>query len=74
VPAVIGPIQAAEAIKLILGIGESLSGRLLLFDVLAMEFRQVRIRRDPNCPVCGDNPTVKTLIDYEEFCGATAGR
>jgi molybdopterin/thiamine biosynthesis adenylyltransferase/molybdopterin converting factor small subunit len=73
-PAVIGPIQAAEAIKLILGIGESLNGRLLLFDVLTMEFRQVRIRRDPNCPVCGDNPTIKTLIDYDEFCGATASR
>jgi MoaD family protein len=60
-PAVIGPIQAMEAIKLILGIGESLNGRLLLFDALAMEFRQVRIRRDPNCAVCGDAPTITSL-------------
>jgi adenylyltransferase/sulfurtransferase len=73
-PAVIGPIQAMETIKLILGIGEPLNGRLLLFDALTMEFRQVRIKRDPNCPVCGDNPTIKTLIDYDEFCGATASR
>jgi sulfur-carrier protein adenylyltransferase/sulfurtransferase len=73
-PAVIGPIQAMETIKLILGIGEPLNGRLLLFDALTMEFRQVRIKRDPNCPVCGDNPTIKTLIDYDEFCGAAAGR
>jgi molybdopterin/thiamine biosynthesis adenylyltransferase len=69
-PGVIGCIQAVETVKLILGIGESLSGRLLLFDALAMEFRQVHIRRDPNCVVCGDNPTVTELIDYEDFCGA----
>jgi MoaD family protein len=69
-PGVIGCIQAVETVKLILGIGESLSGRLLLFDALAMEFRQVHIRRDPNCVVCGDNPTVTELIDYEGFCGA----
>ncbi len=74
VPAVMGPIQAMEAIKLILGAGESLSGRLLLFDALAMEFRQVRIRRDPNCAVCGDRPTVRELIDYDEFCAAASGR
>ena len=69
-PGVIGCIQAIETVKLILGLGESLSGRLLLFDALAMEFRQVRIRRDPKCVVCGDNPTVTELIDYEDFCGA----
>jgi adenylyltransferase/sulfurtransferase len=63
-----------ETIKLILGIGEPLNERLLLFDALTMEFRQVRIKRDPNCPVCGDNPTIKTLIDYDEFCGAAASR
>lgn len=71
-PGVIGVIQAIETIKLILGIGESLAGRLLLFDALTMEFRQVRLRRDPNCPVCGDNPTIRELIDYEEFCGVPA--
>jgi molybdopterin/thiamine biosynthesis adenylyltransferase len=68
VPAIIGSIQAAEAVKLILGIGESLNGRLLLVDTLCMEFRQLRIRRDPQCPVCGDNPTVTELIDYEAWC------
>ena len=73
-PAVIGPIQAMEALKLILGIGESLNGRLLLFDALAMEFREVRIRRDLNCAVCGDHPTVTSLIDYEDFCGIAAER
>ena len=57
-------------IKQILGIGESLVSRLLLFDALAMEFRNVKLRRDPNCPLCGDNPTITELIDYEEFCGA----
>ena len=73
-PAVMGPIQAMETLKLILGIGEPLNGRLLLFDALAMEFRQVRIKRDPDCPVCGDEPTIKTLIDYDDFCGAAAKR
>ena len=68
-PGIIGTIQAVEAIKLILGIGRSLVGRLLLFDALEMEFRQVRIRRNPACPVCGDSPTVTQLIDYEDFCG-----
>jgi molybdopterin/thiamine biosynthesis adenylyltransferase/molybdopterin converting factor small subunit len=65
----IGSIQATEVLKLILGIGESLNGRLLLYDALSMEMRQVRIRRDPNCVVCGDNPTMTHLIDYDEFCG-----
>jgi len=71
-PGVIGCIQAIEVFKLILGIGESLNGRLLLFDALSMEFREVRIRRDPDCVVCGDHPTVTELIDYNEFCGAPA--
>jgi len=65
----IGSIQATEVLKLILGVGESLNGRLLLYDALSMETRQVRIRRDPDCVVCGDNPTVTQLIDYDEFCG-----
>ncbi len=67
---VIGAIQAVETIKLILNIGESLVNRLLLFDSLTMEFREVRIPRDPACPLCGDNPTIHELIDYEAFCGA----
>jgi adenylyltransferase/sulfurtransferase len=67
--ATIGSIQATEVLKLVLGIGESLRGRLLLYDALTMEMRQVRVRRDPNCVVCGDNPTITELIDYDEFCG-----
>lgn len=66
---IIGSIQGIEAVKLLLGIGESLAGRLLFVDALTMEFRQVKVRRDPNCPVCGDHPTVTDLIDYHEFCG-----
>jgi adenylyltransferase/sulfurtransferase len=65
----IGSIQATEVLKLILGVGESLNGRLLLYDALSMETRTVRIRKDPHCVVCGDNPTVTSLIDYDEFCG-----
>ena len=72
-PGVIGCIQAIETIKLILGVGESLSGRLLLFDALSMEWRSVRIHRDPECAVCGDHPTVTALIDCEEFCGFPGG-
>ncbi|MBI2866617.1 MAG: ThiF family adenylyltransferase, partial [Chloroflexi bacterium] len=68
-PGIVGLIQAVEAMKLILGVGRPLGGRLLLFDALAMEFRQVKLKRNPRCPVCGDNPTVTQLIDYEEFCG-----
>ena len=67
-PGLVGTIQALEAIKLILGIGETLSGRLLLIDALDMEFRTVNLRRNPACPLCGDNPTVTELIDYEAFC------
>jgi adenylyltransferase/sulfurtransferase len=65
----VGVIQATEAIKLLLGKGQSLSGRLLLIDALAMSFRELKIRRDPECPVCGDHPTIRELIDYETFCG-----
>jgi adenylyltransferase/sulfurtransferase len=65
----IGSIQVNEAIKLITGIGETLLGRLMVYDALEMTYRQVRIRKDPNCAVCGENPTVTELIDYEAFCG-----
>ncbi len=68
-PGIIGVIQATEAIKLILGAGEPLVGRFLIYDALRMKFRELKLRRDPECPVCGDHPTVKTLIDYEQFCG-----
>ena len=68
-PAAIGTIQATETAKLILGIGEPLIGRLLLYDALGMSFREMKLRKDPNCPVCGENPTVTELIDYQEFCG-----
>ena len=71
-PGLVGTIQATETVKLIMGIGESLAGRLLLIDGLAMEFRSVKLRRDASCPLCGDNPTVTELIDYEAFCGAPA--
>jgi adenylyltransferase/sulfurtransferase len=69
-PGVIGSIQGLEAIKLILGQGETLVGRLLLFEALRSEFRELAVRRDPACPVCGDRPTVHQLIDYDAFCGA----
>ncbi len=65
----VGSIQATEALKHILGIGESLSSRLLLIDALSMTFREVRLKRNPDCPLCGDSPTVTELIDYEIFCG-----
>jgi adenylyltransferase/sulfurtransferase len=71
-PGVIGSIQALEAIKLVLGRGETLTGRLLLFDALKLEFRELSLRRDPECPVCGEHPTVRELIDYEAFCGVAA--
>ena len=70
-PGIIGTIQALETIKLILGIGEPLIGKLLLFDALRMKFRELKLRKDPECPVCGENPTVKELIDYDAFCGIT---
>ena len=68
----VGSIQATEALKHFLGIGESLVSRLLLIDALSMSFREVRLKRNPSCPLCGDNPTVTELIDYEIFCGLTA--
>ena len=68
-PGIVGSIQAVEAIKQIIGQGDPLVGRLLIFDALAMEFSEVKLRRDPNCPVCGDHPTIHELIDYEQFCG-----
>jgi sulfur-carrier protein adenylyltransferase/sulfurtransferase len=68
-PGLLGVIQATEVIKLILGVGEPLIGRLVLVDALAMRFRELRVRKNPECPVCGANPTVKELIDYNQFCG-----
>jgi adenylyltransferase/sulfurtransferase len=68
-PGVIGTIQATEAIKLILGTGQPLVGRLLLYDAFTMRFRELKLRRNPECPVCGDRPTVRALIDYDQFCG-----
>ena len=65
----IGVIQATETIKLIVEKGDPLIGRLLMYDSLAMRFREIRIRRDPDCPLCGNNPTITELLNYEEFCG-----
>jgi sulfur-carrier protein adenylyltransferase/sulfurtransferase len=70
-PGIIGSLQANEALKLALGIGESLVGRLLLFDALSAEFNEVKLRRDPDCPVCGEHPTITDYIDYVEFCAGT---
>jgi adenylyltransferase/sulfurtransferase len=68
-PGIIGSVQAMETVKILLGVGETLAGRLLIFDALHMEWREVRVRRNPDCPVCGDDPTQTGLIDYEIFCG-----
>lgn len=68
-PGIIGVIQATEAIKLLTGLGEPLIGRFLIYDALRMRFRELKLKKDPECPVCGAHPTVKKLIDYEEFCG-----
>ena len=68
-PGIVGSIQAAETLKLILGAGDPLVGRLLLFDALAMKFRELKLRKNPECPVCGEHRTITKLIDYEEFCG-----
>jgi adenylyltransferase/sulfurtransferase len=68
-PGIIGLIQATEAVKLVLGAGEPLVGRLLLYDALGMRFRELKLRRNPDCPVCGDHPTITELIDYQQFCG-----
>jgi adenylyltransferase/sulfurtransferase len=69
-PGIIGMLQAIEAIKLVVGIGDSLVGRLLHFDALKVIFRELKLRRDPQCPVCGENPTIFSPIDYDQFCGA----
>jgi adenylyltransferase/sulfurtransferase len=71
VPGVIGTLQATEAIKLIAGMGEPLKGRLLLFDALDMRFREVKVRKNPECEVCGPSPKIRELVDYEQFCGLT---
>ncbi len=68
-PGLIGLVQATEAVKLILETGESLVGRLMLYDALAMRFRELKLRRNPECPMCGDHPTITHLIDYQQFCG-----
>ena len=68
-PGMVGSIQAAETVKVLLGTGEPLVGRLLLIDALDMDFREVKVRQDPDCPLCGDDPTVTELIDYVAFCG-----
>ncbi len=73
-PGLVGMIQASEALKYFLGKGDSLVGRLLQISVLDMTFREVQIRRDPQCPVCGDNPTITALIDYQQFCGVPVGQ
>jgi len=73
-PGIMGTIQATEVIKLILGIGEPLIGRLLLFNALDMRMVEVKPQKDPNCPICGENPTIHELIDYEQFCGVPVGR
>ncbi|HVS21551.1 MAG TPA: molybdopterin-synthase adenylyltransferase MoeB, partial [Pyrinomonadaceae bacterium] len=70
-PGIIGAIQATETIKIILGAPDIMVNRLLLFDAWRMRFRELKLRKNPDCPVCGDNPTIKELIDYEEFCGMT---
>ena len=68
----IGSIQATEAIKLLTGIGEPLVGRLMVYDALEMTYRKIKVRKDPECPVCGKNPTITELIDYEAFCGVVS--
>src|SRR6202789_1040731 len=70
-PGVVGTIQATEAVKLIMGIGDALIGRLLLFDALKMKFKELKLRKDPNCPICGPRKSIHQLIDYEQFCGIT---
>ncbi len=71
-PGVVGILQATEVVKLILGTGESMIGRLLLFDALGMKFRELKLRKNPDCPLCGKQPTVTKLIDYQQFCGVPA--
>jgi adenylyltransferase/sulfurtransferase len=73
-PGIVGAIQANETIKIILGAEDTLVNRLLLFDAWHMKFREFKLRKDPNCPVCGENPTIKELIDYEQFCGLASSQ
>jgi sulfur-carrier protein adenylyltransferase/sulfurtransferase len=73
-PGIVGSLQALEVIKLLLGKGDSLIGRLLVFDALQMKFRELRQRKDPDCPICGENPRIRDLVDYEEFCGVPKQR
>ncbi len=73
VPGIVGAVQAAEALKLASGVGEPLAGRLLLLDALRMQVREMRLRKDPDCLVCGQRPVIRALIDYDEFCGTAAG-
>src|SRR6202021_275415 len=70
-PGVVGTIQATEAVKLIIGQGDPLIGRLLLFDALKMKFKELKLRKDPKCPLCGPNKTITELIDYDFFCGVS---
>ncbi|MBL8111456.1 MAG: molybdopterin-synthase adenylyltransferase MoeB, partial [Acidobacteria bacterium] len=72
-PAVIGSLQATEAIKILLGAGRTLTGRLLLYDALDLSFRELKLRRDPACPLCGENATIHALVDYDAFCGVPGG-
>jgi len=72
-PGIIGVIQATEAVKIVLGIGEPLVGRLLTYDSLKMKFGSLKLRRDPKCPVCGDHPTITEYVDYDYFCGVGGG-
>ncbi|HTI38244.1 MAG TPA: molybdopterin-synthase adenylyltransferase MoeB [Vicinamibacterales bacterium] len=67
-PGIIGTIQATEALKLVLGVGETLAGRFLMFDALRMRFREIKLAKDPDCPICGEHPTIHELFDYEEYC------
>jgi adenylyltransferase/sulfurtransferase len=71
-PGIIGTIQALETIKLLLGIGDPLIGRLLLFDALGVKFNELKLRKNPDCPICGTHPTIHELIDYQAFCGITS--
>lgn len=73
-PGLVGVIQATETVKLILGLGQSLAGRLMMVDAAGMRFREVKLRRNPECPVCGERPTITHLIDYEQFCGMNAAK
>ena len=73
-PGIVGSLQASEALKLILGAGETLTGRLLLFDALHTTFDEVNVKKDPSCPVCGDTPSITEYIDYVEFCAGPGAR